>query len=494
MIRKNNSYQDLEDLSNHYVILGSGLSAIAAIHGIIDSCRDDSKKIFVIDAGITRDNDFALKPRIETNKIPSPKFKIDDNRYVYESFKSLLNLTEDGFDAVGSLAKGGLSNIWGATIQPYTKRELSQFPYSYQGIGRIYSKIYRILTDSARDFGEEKRSSNDSDEFVLDDPLLAINVRNGGGRSCHLNSCANGCIYCNKNVFNSANELDDLMKSKKVEYMPDLFVKSVDHQQGQYTIKCTQISSKKCIDIKASTVYSCLGAISTSKVVLEMSKKDAQVPLLTTPGGAFFMFSFKNFHKKNHQILSSQLFRGNLNNNSFEGNIFPFSENLVMTYFGEKLGTVVHGIFGSLVFSRLFIANIYFSSDLSSSSVVRRNNEIKITAMITSDLRLAFKKTIKVIKRRLFLKGLFVLPIGAKLLFPGHDIHYGGSIPMRKNPQKNQCNFDGELHGCRKFYVTDSASMPFLASKGHSFNSMVNAYYVSSKSIGDKDRPGITAL
>ncbi len=494
MTRENNLYQDVEDLSNHYVILGSGLSAIAAIHGIIDTCVDGNKKIFVIDAGITKDNDFSPKSRIEKNKVPSPKFKIDGNRYVYEWFKILLHLTEDGFDAVGSLAKGGLSNIWGATIQPYTERELSQFPYSYLGVERIYAKIYKILTDSARDMAEEKRSSNDSSGFVLSDPLLAINVRNGGGRSCHLDSCANGCIYCNKNVFNSANELDDLMKSSKVEYMPSLFVKSVIHEQGQYIIKCTQILSKKSVDIKASSIYACLGAISTTKIVLEMSKEDAQVPLLTTPGGVFFMFSFKHFHKKNHQILSSQGFRGNLNGDPFEGNIFPFSRNLVMTYFGQKLGTVLNSIFGSLVFSRLFIANIYFASEVSSSSIVKKNKEIKIAATITPNLRLAFKKALKVIKKGLLLEGLFVMPLGAKLLFPGHDIHYGGSIPMRKNPQKNQCNFDGELYGCGKFYVTDSASMPFLASKGHSFNSMVNAYYISSNSVGDKERAGTSGL
>jgi hypothetical protein len=284
------------------------------------------------------------------------------------------------------------------------------------------------------------------------------------------------------------------MVSKKVQYMPGLLIKSVEHQQGNYIIKCTHISSKKSVHIKATTVYSCLGAISTAKIVLEMAKEDAEVPLLTTPGAAFFMFSFKHFHKKKHHILSSQTFRGNLKDGPFEGNIFPFSKNLVMTYFGEKLGAILNFIFGSLVFPRLFIANIYFSSDMGSSSIIKNDEKIKIAATITPNLRLAFKKALKVIKKGLFIKGLFVMPLGAKLLFPGHDIHYGGSIPMRKNPKKHQCNLRGELYGCHNFYVTDSASMPFLASKGHSFNSMVNAYYISSKSIGDKQRLRKTGL
>ena len=56
---------------------------------------------------------------------------------------------------------------------------------------------------------------------------------------------------------------------------------------------------------------------------------------------------------------------------------------------------------------------------------------------------------------------------------------------MRLDPKENQCNFNGELKGFKRFYISDAASMPFLASKGHSFNCMVNAYYIASKSIKD---------
>ena len=480
---RNKYNQGIQDLSSHYVILGSGLSAVAAINGILDTTKNDNKKIFVIDAGISKETFLNLDSLVKRNVLPSPKFKIKANRYLYESFKGLVNLNEEGFQAIGSLAKGGLSNLWGAGIQPYTEIELSQFPYSYEKIWGIYSRIYKILTGTdGREFHPEAfRSVINS--FEVCDPLLAINVKNGGGRSCHLKSCDNGCICCNKNIYNSRNEIDHLINSKKIEYLPSLFVKSIDYQDGHYIINCVEVPSQKVVALKATIVFSCLGAISTSKVVLGMSKKDAKVPFFNTPGGSFFMFSFRLFHKKKHKILSSQTFKGNVVKNYFEGNIFPFSENLVVTYFGEGLGKILNSLFGKLVFSRLFIANIYFSSDLSSASFESNDDQITIRASITSDLRKVFKRTMKLIKKELFLEGLFVLPFGKKLLSPGQDIHYGGSIPMKKNPGENQCDFNGELYGFKNFYVTDSASMPFLAPKGHSFNSMVNAYYIASKSV-----------
>ena len=101
------------DLSDSYVVLGSGLNAVSAIHAIYNNKYNDAKKIYVIDAGLTKESDLSFTKRNNILKAPSPKFKIKANHYVYDSFKSMLNIEEKGFESVGSLAKGGLSNIWG---------------------------------------------------------------------------------------------------------------------------------------------------------------------------------------------------------------------------------------------------------------------------------------------------------------------------------------------------------------------------------------------
>jgi len=468
------------DLSEHLVVLGSGLNAISTIHGITDNLKGNSKKIYVVDAGLTKNNDLKISKLSSDVKMPSPKFKIQANHFVYSSFKGLLNITEKGFEVIGSLAKGGLSNIWGATIQPYSNNELSKFPYTFKEINSVYVKIYQILTGC-----KDKSFINtdiENNEFLMWDPLLAINpIKNSS--SCYLKSCDNGCIYCNKNIFNSKDEIDNFINLSKIEYMPGLFIKSIIKVDGFYIIKCIELNSSKIISIKASSIYCCLGSISTSKIILGMSEEDNEAPLLSTPGGSFLIFSYKNFHKNNNGILSSKSFAGSLENSKYEGNIFPFSKNLVCVYFGESLGSILNFIFGRFLFSKLFVANIYFDSNMSSSTIIKNNDRLIINSKTTCKLKLFFRKTISVIKKEFFHKGLLVIPFSEKLMLPGQDIHYGGSAPMKKNPKKNQCNFNGELKGYQNFYITDASSLPFLASKGQSFNSMVNAYYIASKSV-----------
>lgn len=469
------------DLTEHIVVLGSGLNAISTIYGITDNLHGTNKKIYVVDAGLTKDSDFNISNAPPDINTPSPKFKINANDFVYSSFKNMLNITSKGFEVVGSLAKGGLSNIWGATIQPYSNKELSEFPYTYDEINSIYKKIYHILTGSNSKTFINNEIGNG--EFFMSEPLLAINKIIKNPVFCNSKTCADGCIVCNKNIFNSKDEIDNFINLKKIEYMPGLFIKSITMVDGLYIIKCMDLLSCNIVSIKASTIYCCLGTISTSKIVLGMSEENNEIPLLSTPGGSFFLFSYKNFHKMKHGILSSKSFTGGLENYKYEGNIFPFSKNLLCAYFGESLGGILNFLFRRMLFSKLFIANIYFDSDMSSSSIIKNNDELVINAKTTSRLKLFFKKAMKLIKKELLSRGLFVIPFSSKLLLPGNDIHYGGSVPMKKDPKKNQCNFNGELKGYKNFYITDASSLPFLASKGQSFNAMANSYYIASKSV-----------
>ena len=91
--------------------------------------------------------------------------------------------------------------------------------------------------------------------------------------------------------------------------------------------------------------------------------------------------------------------------------------------------------------------------------------------------------SVKTISSALLKERLIVLPFGKKLLDPGQDIHYGGTLPMMKEPKEYECNLEGELKGYRNFYITDSSSMPYLAGKGQSFNSMVNSFYITTNAI-----------
>ncbi len=483
MINKINKEMKIIDLSSGYVVLGSGLNAIATIYGILDNKKNINKKIYVLDAGISsNENMLNLSNQVI---MPSPKFKIKNNKYIYQDFNKALGIKSKEFHAVGSLAKGGLSNIWGAGIHPYNNKELTKFPYSLDEVKGIYSKIYNILTGIESDVVDE--INDEYKKFRFFKPMLAINKHQNYHSTCKLASCDDGCISCNKNVFNSAYEIDKLIELKKIEYIPNLLINKIFEENKKNYIECKNLKTNKKMLIMADAIFSSLGSISSAKTLSKVANNHCKTDLLSTPGGSFFIFSYKKFHKLSHKILCSKSFSYQSSELNFEGNIFPFSKNLLINFFGNYLGGLASSIFGYLIFKRIFVVNVYFDSGLSSSEILFKKNNAYITTKFKSELTDAFKNALSVIKNKFAKKGLFIIPFSKKILAPGQDIHYAGTIPMKKNPKNNECDFNGKLYGSNKIFITDASSMPFLGPKGHTFNSMVNSYYIASKFITETD-------
>ena len=443
------------------------------------------KNIYVIDAGLIRDAAPTILKSGAHKPMPSPKFKNNSNEFVYKYFNSMLRIVEKNFFTIGSFAKGGLSNIWGGGLQPYNKQELSEFPYTYNQVKGIYTKVLKILTNTNSILDEHSQSISEGlhSSFYTHEPLLAINSIKGKSYSCDLESCDSGCINCNKNIFNSAYEIDSLVSKSKINYLSGLFIKSIYREDNCYYLNCLDINSGDPLIIKTRIIFSCLGTISTTKIVLGMTKNDKSLPLLSTPGGAFFLFSYKKIFAKTYSILSFRSFSGKDNDTNFNGNIYPVSKNLIEVYFGVFWGRAINFLFWKLLFSRLFIANIYFPSNLSLSTISSNSKGIIINSRTNYALKKIFKSSMKIITRGLLKEGLALLPIGKRLLAPGQDIHYGGTLPMKKEPKDNECNLEGELNGFKNFYIADSSSMPCLPGKGQSFNSMVNSFYITTRAL-----------
>ena len=117
---------------------------------------------------------------------------------------------------------------------------------------------------------------------------------------------------------------------------------------------------------------------------------------------------------------------------------------------------------------------------MSSSSLLTFNDKVKISSCIAPELKTSFAEALKIIKKSCDWKVCGCCRLG-KTLTTWTRYSLWGLNSYEKKSTKNQCNFNGELYGFKNFYIADSASMPFLASKGHSFNSMVNAYYIARK-------------
>ena len=98
-----------------------------------------------------------------------------------------------------------------------------------------------------------------------------------------------------------------------------------------------------------------------------------------------------------------------------------------------------------------------------------------------------FKYIIRLLKAEFKKERILILPLTKKILKPGEDIHYGGTIQSnRKNSIST--NNKGQLCNNQNFYICDSSSMNYLGGKPHSFNAMVNARVIAMTYASKKEK------
>ena len=77
--------------------------------------------------------------------------------------------------------------------------------------------------------------------------------------------------------------------------------------------------------------------------------------------------------------------------------------------------------------------------------------------------------------------GAVLLPGSFTIGRPGSDIHYAGTLPMRKSPTLSQTSPHGEVEGLDGIFVVDGACLPMLSEKSHTLTIMANADRIGKK-------------
>ena len=468
------------DLLKYPVVLGTGPSAIATIYGLLTKCE----KVCVIDACIGPDNHLLDAISKEPNRRSSPKFRNPENAYVYKSFDYKYQIFSENFNATSSLAKGGLSNIWGGGFFPYSREEIKDFSYSWKEVKKVYEEIFRVLKNEEipsqlimsleADFKSNDRSYY-TEPFKT---LVATNPSHVLPEPCHLLSCQTGCINCNRGIFNSGIELEKLIKLNKVHYIPHTFIDKIERRKDLYEIKCVDTRNDRKDILLANTIFCCLGVLATSKIVLQMVDPNATLPLLSTPAGQFIALEYGKRDKEvTTSIMSGKTIVLDQGDRAV-ANLFPLTENLLAVMIGNTPARLVLDALGKQAISRLIIGNIYFSSRYSNNVMWLEKDELHIKGELPDKLIGKFKNSLKELNTKLKREGFIKIPFAHKLLQPGQDIHYGGTLPMKDIPSTLQCDSKGRLHGVPNFYISDASSLAYMHAKPHTFNAMVQSFLI----------------
>jgi choline dehydrogenase-like flavoprotein len=187
-----------------------------------------------------------------------------------------------------SFAAGGFSNVWGAVVQPLSRRDFVDWPVTIEEMASHYESALKLSCDApaAEDMSSAPGLHPSSQAETFYNELcknrqrlerigirfryskLAVRVedRNGykGCRYCGL--CLYGCPY---DCRYSANDtLTQLVREKKIQYIPGVVVEELRPEKDTICILARSITNGTPVSYRAKRVILGAGLLETSRIIL----------------------------------------------------------------------------------------------------------------------------------------------------------------------------------------------------------------------------------
>jgi choline dehydrogenase-like flavoprotein len=438
--------------------------------------------------------------------------------HVYRVIPGAPRFEPDGAEMLRSFARGGLSNVWGASILPYPENELDDWPIAADSLREHYKSVLEFvpfcgtdddLSELFPEMGDRFQSmpgNRQQDCLMRDlnrsrDSLAGAGIRFGHARlavdatgpstgfpcqRCGL--CLYGCPY--ELIYSSKTTLDAVLARDNVEHRPGIWVRRIEPKRDGLRIYARNIDTGEETSIEAEKVFLAAGIVETARIVLE-STKQYNVPVtglhsdrITMP-----MIRFqrdKGVCKEPMHTLSQvflEILDATISDKVIHVQIYGYND-LMPGALSERLrrfGLSGIGRLDSVLLERLMVAFAYLHSSISSKIeyVLRPNGELRVTGKPSA----AAARACRQLGNKLRMNGLrFRSLFGyGKLHLPGGGNHSGGTFPMKHSPGTMQCDVMGELHGMPGLHIVDSSVLPSLSSTTITLAAMANAHRIASE-------------
>jgi|694.fasta_scaffold22222_9 hypothetical protein len=497
-----------------FVVIGSGLSAYAAILGLVDR----GIKPTVIDIALESNESMQRYTNTSKSILAKKTLFESDHMYKYPLLDLDIQIMENSkinYHLTGAL--GGMSSVWGAGLQPLDLSTASKIPQDLQNnfylaqIALLKKIPHSFVLDdlnikykwpiddlsgtsiyTSRFFEnmlkKYSRKKNRMGELLIGHPRLAVNQFDP----------ENGCILCGKclegcpqgSILNSGNEIKKLNLAGKID-----FIKGVVTSLKILESKMTEISYKtdsgEIKTINASHLFLGLGPIATPALLLKSDLITGPVKVKDSQVFYVMFLRLLSFNRKQKFSLAQLVVTNNINQqvtssenlNDFNLSLFEYSNN-----WDSRLESMLkqinmdYRIFKSLgkFLLKFLVSGIGFISTEDSGHILIEKdklNNINISGQVSEDTKLKLTRYQSFIRKKLRLLGLIPVPTNLnKEPILGAGWHLGSGLPM------GDCQYidwGSRLHKTSNIYVIDATSLPEIKPGSHTFSAMINAYRVA---------------
>ena len=441
----------------------------------------------------------------------SPKVKSPLNRYVVEKVKIAPHLRSNNFRPVLSYAKGGLANAWGAQVYRYDDQDLESFPFKSKDL----EPYYDILTEHIGISG----ANDDLEEFHgysknLLPPLdLSVQCSDLLTRYHHRSSffrkkqiCIGRprlavlsvdhknrkkCEYDNleffkprmSSVYSPIYTLQALEEKKSIEYLPGYLIERYQEKEDHVIVISRNITDGTKKILRCRKLILCLGALNTARIVLHSNQDDqTKLPILENSCSFTPLISWRRvgmpLEKRSYSSQLNIFYTGPLWHKPVVGMIYEIN-GILRSDILFKFPLTLSGRLAAAKYllPAMTLLQVFYSEEGNPSSYLKidRSGNLVINyehtkpAVVERHLISSFRKI-----------GFHSLSQLIQYSEAGMSIHYGGSLPMRKEPQKRYETWpDGRLYGSKHIYIGDAAGFPQLPSKNLTFTIMANSMRIA---------------
>lgn len=428
-----------------------------------------------------------------------------------------------------SLACGGLSTVWGATVSTVSPTDIEGWPLQFEDFRKYYERLSEFV-DVASPRGElqelfpmeigrppgfplgaqgeellhdlrrhQKRLNEDG--IYIGRAKLAVGPKysldHKGCTPCGL--CMHGCP--NQAIFNAAYVLERLKHHPDFSYVPNTLLESFRENGEAVTLFVKDIVTGQRYKRECNRVFIAAGVVnSTAIVARSLNMTDHEFKIKDSQKYIFPLIRWK-------RCSGSTKFRDNtlaqiymlVNNPRVSPNVVQIQyygyNDLLLDPLRRRLSieaaTMAERLFAGLL-ERIMIGFVFLHSNQSghlSLRVSEQTGRHGRMASVHGHESPTSKKVISALMRLLnehrgSLRGI-PSSLGLRTTLPGDSQHIGGTLPMSKSPELHETDLLGRPYSCQRVHVVDASILPDIPGTPLAFTVMANAMRIVDH-ISDK--------
>jgi len=528
---------------NLCIVVGSGPAGVACAKALLDQGR----RVRMLDAGLTLEPErMGLVEKLKGSRPEEwsaadlaayqagmnpdvggvPLKLVYGSDFAYRGAEEHLGVRYDNVGLRPSLAKGGLSTVWGAAMMPYAERDLGEWPLRLAALEPHYAaalqltglaachdpleELFPLYTSNVTDLRPSRQAQQLLETMGRHRAALAsLGIRFGRARVAvqgNLAAAKGGCVYCRLcmygcpygYIYSSADTVAQWGNKPEFSYQSGVIVTSAREAGEGVEIAGYDRATRAPLVWRCSRVFLAAGTIATTGILLRsLGAYDQTVWLKDSQYFLMPLLLFRKVRGATREWLHalSQAFIEvavpGCQEPTTHIQIYSNSDlvnQAVAQAFGPlqgPLGFVVRDLH-----ERMLVAQGYLHSQHSSRVAVCLRQDpasgkerLELRGEPNPAGKARIRKLAYQLCRHARLFGAMPLPVMLKIAEPGRSFHSGGSFPMSAAPQGFQTDLLGRLPGWQRVHAVDATVFPSIPATTITLSAMANAHRIGWEAV-----------